>query len=233
VLLISVLLIYFVVERPTLFGQSFEENFVSNYEENIPDDWHTIQIKDLGLIAIPNTLEVREDGSTIDIVNKGSKAIIYELSNITERNSESNLVIQQKGLNEASKESFSSYARIMINIYNLEEGSFPKRYEKLNLSDDDLEEIKNKSLESLNEAASLWNVEFRETTIEDVQVNRMNAVKVTFVRSLSGNPEVYREQYTFLNSNQMVEIILSYRINESEMWKEDFSKIINTFIITN
>jgi hypothetical protein len=237
VLLFSAVALYLVVERPAFLfkggGKSYEEDFVLNYEENIPDDWQIIEITDLGLISIPKTLEVREDGSTVDVVSTATKAVIYKLSNITEPNAESNLVIQQKGLNEASRESFSSYARVMINIHNLEEGSFPKRYEKFNLSDDDLEEIKDQSMETLNQASAILDVEIRDTTIEEVQINRMSAIRFTLIRSLKGNPEVYLEQYKFFNDNQMVEIILSYRINESEKWAEDFSKIINTFIITN
>ncbi len=237
VLLVSALLIYLVVDRPAFLfkggGKSYEEDFVSKYEENIPDDWQIVEIADLGLISIPSTLEVREDGSTIDVFNTVGKSVIYELSGITEPNTESNLVIQQKGLNEANTDAFSSYARVMINIYNLEEGSFPRRYESLNLSEGDLQDIKDQSQETLNQASAVFDIEIRDTTIEEVQVNRMNAIKFSLIRAISDNPEVYMEQYKFFNYNQMIEIILSYRMNESNKWEDDFSEIINTFIITN
>lgn len=237
VLVISFILIYVMTQKPSfLFGtdsESSQGNLIEDYPGNIPEGWQIVNIENLGMIAIPKTLEVREEGSTLDVLSKSFNETIYKISELTEPNSHSSLVIQQVGLNESEDNAFSSYARIMINIYNIEDDEFPKRWEKLNLSVDDLEVLRNQSLTIIEEAADLFNCSLGETTIEEVYVNRMNAIKFTHSRTCRNNPEVYVEQYKFFNSDQVVEIILSYRLTESDRWEKDFSRIIDTFILTN
>lgn len=237
VLLISVSIVSLITQKPSfLFGigsKSYQEKFVANYLNNIPDGWQIVNIENLGLISIPETLEVREDGSGLDVLSKNFNETIYEISGLTEPNTDSSLVIQQKGLDDFESSAFSSYARIMINIYNLESEELPARSEKLNLSEYDLELLRDQSVATIEEAAEYFNCSLGAVTIEETYVNRMNAIKVTYSRSCRENPEVYVQQYKFFNSDQIVEIILSYRTEEENKWPEDFSRIMNTFILTN
>lgn len=237
VLITSSLAIYLITQRPAfLFGtssKSFQENFVENYPSNIPYEWNIVNIENLGLIAIPRTLEVREEGGTLDVISKSFKETMYKISGLTDPNSDSSIVIQQSGLDNLKSDSFSSYARIMINIFNLEADELPQRGDRLNLSLEDLKFLKEDSMKTLEEAAEYFNCSLGETKIEEVYVNRMNALKFTYYRTCRENPEVYVQQYKFFNSDQIVEIILSYRVNESNLWEEDFSRIVDTFILTN
>ena len=41
------------------------------------------------------------------------------------------------------------------------------------------------------------------------------------------------DEYKFFNDDRMHFLILSYRINEENIWKKDFEKILNSFTITN
>ena len=46
---------------------------------------------------------------------------------------------------------------------------------------------------------------------------------------MGDNPIVKVEKYNFFNSDEAVEITLSYRITESSIWKNDFEKAVNYF----
>ena len=105
--------------------------------------------------------------------------------------------------------------------------------DRLNLSSEDLQLLKEDSDSTLEEASEYFGCSIGETTIDEVYVNRMNALKFTYSRTCRDNPEIYVEQYKFFNSDQIVEIILSYRLTESDRWEKDFSRIIDTFILTN
>ena len=237
VLAIFSVLMYVMVQKPAfLFGtdsESSQGNLIEDYPGNIPEGWQIVNIENLGMIAIPKTLEVREEGSTLDVLSKSYNEVVYKISGLDEPNTDSSMVIQQAGLDAREDDSFASYARIMINIYNLESDELPKRSERLNLSNEDLQLLKEDSDSTLEEASEYFGCSIGETTIDEVYVNRMNALKFTYSRTCRDNPEIYVEQYKFFNSDQIVEIILSYRLTESDRWEKDFSRIIDTFILTN
>ena len=102
--------------------ETFTQEFVRNYKSHIPNNWEIIDLEDLGLIAIPQTLEVREEGSSMDMLSKSFSGTFNEMlgSNIPEHK----LVIQQAGLSGGTKESSSTYARVIIDVRKVKEGKF-------------------------------------------------------------------------------------------------------------
>lgn len=236
-ILLAVSFIIFIIAKkiPTFLtpdkSDNFSEEFVINYKDNIPDGWNIMDIENLGLIAIPKTLEVRKEGSTIDVISKDEN--VYKLLGIEKSKVDNKIVIQQAGLNDSTKESFSTYARVMINTYNFEDGEVPRRYERLNLSTEDLNTIKDLNFSEIEESVKILNCKIEDKTVKEIYINQMNSFKFSFLRKCGNKPPVYVEQYKFFNYNQIIEIILSYRTNDSDMWKNDFSRIIDTFILTN
>jgi hypothetical protein len=67
--------------------------------------------------------------------------------------------------------------------------------------------------------------------IENVKVGK-NANKFVYIKQqytrkgLNGNVKV--ADYYIHNNNEMVKLTISYRISESNLWKSDFNKIIDT-----
>ena len=60
-------------------------------------------------------------------------------------------------------------------------------------------------------------------------VNGYSYIKTSFTRQMGSNPIVKVMRYSFFNSNESVNIIISYRMSEGDIWGADFNKIINTF----
>jgi len=211
---ISIIIIYVLKQEHDTSTNKSESSI--EYQREIPKDWNIVNIKDLGTIAIPKTLEVREEGSTLDSLNK------YNVGKI---------VIQQTGLNKNTDKSFATYARVIINIREIKDEKVPRKHERLNLSTKELNDMKTSMLSTQNMIWGLLNCTIEDMNAEEVYINNMGAIKFSYLRQCRDNPQVYVEIYEFSNYNQIIEITLSYRISESDIWKEDFSQIIKTFIL--
>ena len=229
----SLIVIYITKQKPTHSTpttETFTQEFVRNYKSHIPNNLEIIDLEDLGLIAIPQTLEVREEGSSMDMLSKSFSGTFNEMlgSNIPEHK----LVIQQAGLSGGTKESSSTYARVIIDVRKVKEGEVPSRNDRINLTQKDLNMLKTSAFPPEATLKSM-NCSAEERTVEEVYINKMNSIKLTYLRRCGNFPDTYVEQYKFFNYNEVVEITLSYRVNDSDIWKEDFSRIIDTFILTN
>lgn len=65
--------------------------------------------------------------------------------------------------------------------------------------------------------------------IEYGSINGLSYIKSSFTRQMGDNPVVKVVGYEFFNSDETLEIIISYRLIESKLWESDFNKIVNTF----
>jgi hypothetical protein len=63
-------------------------------------------------------------------------------------------------------------------------------------------------------------------------VNGFSYIKMSFIRQIGNNPSVKVFGYRFFNYDEEVELTISYRVPESNLWEEDFEKIIDTFSFT-
>ncbi len=230
---LPILIIYFLgIRQKASLEENYrqlEKEFLKEYSDNIPKDWVIVDLDGFGRISIPPTLEIREEDSSLDLINKSAKNLVYKL--MGEEEGDLIIVFQQKGLNDDNRDAYKSYARVMITIFDLEDDTVSKRWEALRFYE--LAILKQASLYTLTEASESFDCKFKDTDFRERTINHMNSTEFTFTRSCRGNPEIYVEQYKFNNFNERVEVILSYRVNEKERWEKDFQKIIETFIITN
>jgi len=60
-------------------------------------------------------------------------------------------------------------------------------------------------------------------------VNGLSFIKISYTRQMADNPVVKVDSYKFFNTDEAVEITLSYRLSERELWENDFMNVINTF----
>ena len=197
-------------------------------KSKIPETWTLYEIENIGQLAVPPTLELRDDNSFTALA-----ADIIHDSYVTHKKIEmtkSQLVFQPKGSNKLDKEAFSKYARIMITYSKGEYGDFYKWNEKFEFTDSEYQELDDYFKNEVVSLMAMMNIKLIEWyPLEFGNINGLSYMKTSLTRQMGDNPIVKVDKYNFFNSNEAVEITLSYRISESDIWKEDFSKVINTF----
>lgn len=197
-------------------------------QSEIPKTWTLFEIENIGQLAIPPSLELRDDNSFTAL----AADIIYD-SYVTHKKikmTKSQLVFQPKGSNELDKEAFSKYSRILINYNKGEYGDFYKWNEKYEFTNSEYKELDEYFKDEVVTPMTLMNIKLINWyPLEFGNVNGLSYIKISFTRQMANNPIVKVIGYKFFNTDEAVEITLSYRLSESEIWEADFSKVINTF----
>lgn len=187
--------------------------------------WQTIYIKELGSIAIPSTMEVQQ-GDYLRYQNEIYQRMEYDTPQ---------LVIQQKGLNELSKQALQKYVRVLINTEYGKVNEFEKldfdisSYSKIEI--DQLSRFYKSLIESSFKGTGLLLIDYFPLKLE--KINGMSCLHISYIRQLNDNPPVRVDAYIFHNSDRMHELTLSYRLNEEHIWKADLKKVLSSFNIIN
>lgn len=187
--------------------------------------WQRIYIKNVGSFDLPPTMEVQK-GKYKEFVDEIKKIKGFDASQ---------LVAQQKGLNEFGKEGFEKYARVMVETTL---GSFGD-YEKLNFN---ISEYTQTDINELNKmfkqetqnsfyGTGLKLIEWYPLKIE--RVNGMSCIHISYKRQLQDKPFVLVHMYVFHNNDRMHTFTLSYRLSEATYWQTDYVTILKSFKITN
>lgn len=184
----------------------------------------------IGSISIPNTMEL-QSGQYKEIHDKleekAAEILKFEISG-------NKIVFQQKGLNELEKNSFTTYARIMLDTEIGNTGDYQKATTKIAPTSAELQEL---------------NAEFKQQAINGfkgtalklldwygcsfVIINGKQYLKMSYKRQLADNPEVHVDLYRIQNNDRMHTLTIAYRVSDSEIVKPIFSKVINSFKVTN
>lgn len=204
---------------------------VNSQDIETPQGWTIIEISGLGSIAIPPTIELRDDDSFVALL-----ADDFRNSLITKKKIEiikPQLTFQPKGVTSLDKDAIAKYARILITVEKGDQGEFLSNNEALDLTRSELDQLNSMYRQSFEaDAKRLGDGQLKLLaweTIKVVKINGMAAIKIAYLRQALSNPPVYVQTYNFLNSDERIEITLSYRDNEKHLWAEDFEASINSF----
>ena len=150
------------------------------------------------------------------------------------------LVAQQKGLNEATKDSFKRYARVMVDTDIGNYGDYEtldfnisalKKTDIAELEIDFKSQIEQSTIESAGLGfGQMKLVEWHPLKLESI--NGMSCIHVSYTRQLNFNPLVIVHQYDFQNNDRLHRLTLSFRSSESDYWQADFADILKSFRIT-
>jgi hypothetical protein len=194
--------------------------------------WTLYEIENIGQIAIPPTLELRDENSAFalsaDIIM--DHVYTYKKIDITKLVSPK-LTFQPYGTDNLDKTALSKYARVLISYMQGKEGDFCKWNEKFSFPASELKEMEGYIKEhTIKQITVLGNVKLiKWYPVEFTTINRLACIKISFTRQMDNDPVVKVEQYKFCNSSESIEITISYRLSESDIWASDFSKIAGTF----
>lgn len=191
----------------------------------VESNWTRFLIKNVGSIDFPNYMEVQ-------------KGQYKKMADSIKRENEigtTDIVIQTKGHNEFDPEGWEKYGRILINTTLGNPGDFVKL--NFRLSDYTKEDILEMEKELKNGLTLMFKkqngkiIEWFPLKIE--KINGMSCIYHKFERQMKNNPIVVVNSYLFFNYDRIHTLTISYRINESEFWKQDMEKVLNSFRITN
>jgi len=138
------------------------------------------------------------------------------------------IVFQQKGVNEGKN--LDTYARIIIRTDFTNE----------DLPDLNTTEITSEDIADLNEMYKGQIYEVANNPTYPAKIIKWNGVKIvslngdksvnySYVRQMNGKPQTYSEFYVFWKKNRQHTLNIEYRIKDSEKWKSDLDKAVQTF----
>jgi len=191
-------------------------------------NWVTYELKGIGKISIPASLELRNKNS---LLQKNYDKTIKQFENTYKVDfPPSKLTFQPVGINSTGKS--ENYARIILTITKGNNGDFPDSKYLFGITKTDknqLDELYRKetisSLKKINIDLLKW------FTPEITNIRGLAAYKFFYNRRLGTNPVVYVENYRIFNNDLLIDATLSYRVEESEKWESDFAKIVKSLYI--
>ena len=197
-----------------------------------PNTWTLYEIENIGEIAIPPTLEIRGDNSVHKL--KIDKRREYYANYLKIDIFESDVVFQPKGMDDFDIGAIEKYARVLIHHHKGEPGDFPRLNEGSEMSVSEQKELDQYFREELKGSMSLVNTKLLEwEPLKIGEVNGASYIKLSYTRQKANNPAVKVETCKLFNDDEAVELTISYRIAESDIWEADLNRIIDTFSFKN
>ena len=134
--------------------------------------------------------------------------------------SQDTVIIQQKGL--------ARFARIIISEFKGTRGEFNKLSDRNYVSVAELKdfdvEMNRKTKAELSKIPGMKVLEFYPARLQDV--NGMQPLVISYRRQLGSNPPVLVWGYTFMNDERMMQVEMSYRQTEDDIWAPVFQKCL-------
>jgi hypothetical protein len=201
--------------------------FVSFSQSTTMENYRIVNI---GTISIPTIMEVQSGNYkklSDAYQNEFGKQFGYEVS-------DNKVVFQQKGLNNLEKSSFASYARVILETSIGSYGDFEKLNVKITAKEAELGQLNDefKNQVQLSFADSGLKL-IRWLGVSVVTINGQSCIKISYVRQLENRPYVLVNIYRFQNNDRMHTLTLSYSQDDEFAWKPLFTRVLNSFIITN
>ena len=193
--------------------------------------WERIYIKDVGYFDLPPTMEIQE-GKYKEFADDMRQIHGLDAPRI---------VAQQIGVNDFNSEGLKKYSRIILETMMGEPDEYYRsNFEKSFYSPQELLLTEN-LMNDLLKNAVLNSSDVLEGRVKIIQwdpvkiekINGQFCFHISCRRQLLDRPIVSYNKYLFQNFDRMYSLTLEYRENESDLWKADFEKVLDSFRITN
>ncbi len=185
------------------------------------EGWCTVQIEGFGTLALPPNMEIQ--GGVYRELSEKLKRIVGVAA--------SQVIFQQKSLNDFAPNSFKTYARVMIRTVQGAPGDF-HRLNETNLPEAEIKEINDTYKSDVYSSAPKLDAVLIEW--HDAQSSTLNGYPCTrlgYIRKLKTNPCVLNNTYIVQNHDRLHIVNLEYRIIDSQTWHGTFEKIIQSLTI--
>lgn len=192
-------------------------------------DWDIYTFGNICSFRIPPTMELRDTISRSGIsLNKTVNQVSIALGEIP---ADREIKFQPKGINSSNKEEVAKattiYSRILIADFN---GNFPTQRDVENATNEDIQKInatfRNQAIQSFSYLYPKEKIVWLPLT--RVKIGGKYSLISRYKRPSPKGGFVYVREYKFFLTTHLLRIIVSYRENESHLWKADLDKFIST-----
>jgi hypothetical protein len=220
---LSSILLFFLLSFSVDRDNSTKLYFHFEQRESIQGNWKTIEIEGTGEFCFPS--------DRMEIQNEKLKALCDSVkSRFVIPAPPSKITFQQKGFNNGQN---SQYCRFLVEQYNGIDGDFLDRFTKINsLSSNEISVIKEnykglfqKGLQSQKIEVIKW----FPTEVKTMKESICICVKYIRKSVVTDDPDVLVTTYCFPQGHREIDITLACRNKDVDVWKNDFSKIIECF----
>ena len=190
--------------------------------------WQTVSIPGICTFQIPPSVEIQK--GIYKKINDKSRETILEIVTSPDR-----VVAQPKGINSLNAQALKLYCRIIVETDWGKRGEYRSLDVPLVLSGVDLRKIDVILKQEILKAAAFSTSKGIKMTItswqptEVVKINGADALHTTYTRKINDAPPVIVNTFMVMNNDLLHRIIISYRIEEEDMWKNDLTKVPGTF----
>ena len=193
------------------------------------EHWQTVLMPNICTFKIPPTMEVQA-GTYKKLSDKLQKEILEIPVDSTR------VLAQQKDLNKYKKKAFKTYARIMVETEYGRKGDYEKITTQLTATKFELRELggifrqnMEKELRKISAKGKMTMKLISWFPVQIVEINGVSMIHLKYTRSVNNGPEALVNMYIVQNDDRMHRITISYRISNADLYKDDLSKVINTF----
>lgn len=192
-------------------------------------NWQTVSMPNICTFKIPSSMEI-QSGVIKFFFDKVHKEIL-ELPTDPNR-----VIAQQKHLNNANKKAFKSYARIIIDTEYGRKGDYEKISTQYTVSTFELRELNGifrqeveAEFENINTKGKMIMQLISWYPTKLVQINGVSMIHIRYSRTVNNGPEALVNMYIVQNNDRMHRITISYRLQNTKLYKDDLAKVIDTF----
>lgn len=192
------------------------------------DRWITVKMNDEIEFQIPPNLEIQEDRYK-NIVKK----VDPNGYNTLHAPGRKRMVVQQKGLNDLSKEALSHYVRAVMEIFEYND-EFPAFGEPLNTTKKDAEEFGNLIAREGQEFSvniggktQVMRVVAITTPARVMRINGVECIFMSYDSKFDNKPIVKNDVYCFFNKRKMYRLMTMIRSTEYNLWTSGNTDIRN------
>lgn len=195
------------------------------------EEWTRVDVPEIYSFRIPPSFELRDKESYAEYFAEG----LYKYYKIPY--DKTRIVIQPRGFKDGEYFPAKLYFRLIIN-YRVEDCSdVSDEIEKL--SEQELKELTVADQKELRSGLSTLEnnpiiiKKISNTTLK--KIGNRTSVYYSYIRESASdtNSEVLVHFYRIFNKNNYIEVRVSYRTDESDIWEDDFIKCLESFIFTN
>ena len=191
--------------------------------------YEEIKLTGIGSISIPSIMEL-QSGVYKEFSDKFSKELGFDVSGV--------IIYQQAGLNDLFKfkKKSDTYARLMIKETLGKAGEYRSLNSKLVVTPKELKLLNKQSKDELTNQFQSSGMGMKLIRWDGVSVDKISGfdvLKIAYLRQLNDNPAVYVELYYIENYDRQYTLTISYREEDSSIWKDALNRTKNSFKITN
>lgn len=193
--------------------------------------WQTVSIPGICIYQLPPSVEI-QSGTYKECSDKIA-GLILKIETSPDR-----VIAQPKGINDFQLQALAHYCRVIVETDRGRCGEYESLGSPLAVSEEELRGIDSTLKRQMQQTAAISTAKGMKMELlswqltKVVKVNGVDALKITYTRSMNDGPPAIVNMYLVQNNDCMHRITISYRLSEKKLWANDLEKVIYTFRFT-